>query len=66
MPFGRLAGWSLRDMPAADMCLLDGQVTGFFQQKPSKAESFSATVQEAEETQEAHARRMQYGVGSTF
>ena len=39
-------------------------MTGFFQQKPSKAESFSATVREAEETQEAHARRMQYGVGS--
>lgn len=37
------------------------KVTGFFQQKPSKAESFSATVREAEETQEAHARRMQYG-----
>jgi hypothetical protein len=37
------------------------KVTGFFQQKPTKAESFSATVREAEETQEAHQRRLQYG-----
>lgn len=38
------------------------QVTGFFQQRPSTSESFSATVKEAEETQEAHQRRLQYGV----
>ena len=57
-----MVDWSLH----ADMFSPNEQVTGFFQQKPSKAESFSATVREAEETQEAHARRMQYGVCSAY
>lgn len=42
------------------------QLSGIFNQRPTDAESFSATVKEAEEQQEAHQQRLKYGVSKAL
>ncbi len=41
---------------------LKSQVSGWWNEKPSTQESFEAVARTAEETQEAHQRKLQYGV----